>query len=57
MEDHEQLLVIGTVIMISPFIHPVLILINDFLLLVTLFGFVTIVLGILLMISERDNLN
>ncbi len=54
MEDYEKLLAIGTVILVSPFLHPFLVLLNDSLHLVVPIGFVTIILGAILLVSENN---
>ncbi|MFC7046026.1 hypothetical protein ACFQH6_11915 [Halobacteriaceae archaeon GCM10025711] len=52
MESYQKLFAIGVVLLASPFIHPLLVLLNEFLTLVVPVGFVTIVLGAVVMISE-----
>ncbi|MFC6731681.1 MULTISPECIES: hypothetical protein [unclassified Haladaptatus] len=53
MEPYEQLFAIGMVILIAPFIHPLLVVFADFLQVIVPIGFVTIFLGVLLRISEK----
>jgi len=54
MEDYETLLAVGIVILVSPFIHPLLVMVNGFLPLMAPIGFLTIISGVIVMVSERD---
>ncbi|MFC7046023.1 hypothetical protein ACFQH6_11900 [Halobacteriaceae archaeon GCM10025711] len=53
MGDYQKLLAIGLVIIASPFVHPLLVLLNGLLRILVPIGFVTMVLGVIVMVSEK----